>query len=198
MADSGDRLNGVAIGSIAFGALFAYAGLKGYSIPATLKKLITGQSPLSQAQATGLTSTAGETGAATAASTSASSPAAIATGVSVAEGGTTETQFQTAMLHDLGAPVTSANLGSLHSWFLHEEPSFPPPNLWNPLNIENGAGGFVQYSSSSAGAAASAAFIEDNGYNEIRMALLSGNGLCGSACASDFLRWSGNGYSSVC
>ena len=199
MADDSGRLSGVAIGSVAVGLLFTYAGLKGYSIPATIKKLITGTSPLNQSQATGLTSTAGETGSTTAASTAASStPAAVASGVSVAEGGTTETAFQTAMLNDLGAPVTSANLGSLHSWFLHEEPSFPPPNLWNPLNIENGAGGFEQYASSSAGEAASAAFIENNGYNEIRMALLSGNGLCGGACASDFLRWSGNGYSSVC
>jgi hypothetical protein len=197
-----DTLSGVAIGSIAFGALFAYAGIKGYSIPATLKKLITGQSPLGQAQTAGLTSTAGETGVTTttsaaSSSTAASTPAAVAAGVSVAEGGTSETQFQTAMLKDLGAPVTSANLSSLHSWFLHEEPSFPPPNAWNPLNIESG-GGFAQYGSASAGAAATAAFIEDNNYNEIRMALLSGNGLCGGSCASDFLRWSGNGYSSVC
>ena len=199
MADDSGRLSGVAIGSVAVGLLFTYAGLKGYSIPATIKKLITGTSPLNQSQATGLTSTAGETGSTTAASTAASStPAAVASGVSVAEGGTTETAFQTAMLNDLGAPVTSANLGSLHSWFLHEEPSFPPPNLWNPLNIENGAGGFEQYSSSSAGASATADFIENNGYNEIRLALLSGNGLCGGSCASDFLRWSGNGYSSVC
>ena len=202
MADSQhDTLSGVAIGSIAFGVLFTYAGIKGYSIPATIKKLITGQSPLNQSQTTGLTSTAGETGTtttSTASTAAASTPAAVASGVSVAEGGTSETQFQTAMLNDLGAPVTSANLSSLTQWFLHEEPSFPPPNLWNPLNIENGAGGFEQYSSSSAGAAATAAFIEDNGYNEIRMALLSGNGLCGSSCASDFLRWSGNGYSSVC
>ena len=198
MADNdGGRISGVAIGSIAFGLLFTYAGLKGYSVPATIKKLITGQSPLGQSQTAGLTSTAGETGSTTPAS-SASTPAAVASGVSVAEGGTSETAFQTMMLSDLGAPATSANLGSLTSWFLHEEPSFPPPNLWNPLNIENGAGGFDQYGSASAGAAATAAFIEDNGYNEIRMALLSGNGLCGSSLASDFLRWSGNGYSSVC
>ena len=49
MSDSG-RFNGVAIGSIAVGGLLAYAGFKGYSIPATIKKLISGQSPAGQAQ----------------------------------------------------------------------------------------------------------------------------------------------------
>jgi hypothetical protein len=194
MADK--QINGVALGAIAAGVLFTYAGIKGYSIPKTIQNLITGQSPLNQAQVSGLklTSTASVTGSA---STSPSSSTSVAAGVSVAEGGTSETAFQTAMLQDLGAPVTAANLGSLHSWFLHEEPSFPPPNLWNPLNIENGAGGFMQYGSASAGAQATAQFIED-GYHQILMMLLSGNGLCGDYCASDFLRWSNNGYSSVC
>jgi Lysozyme like domain len=48
----GSRFNGVALGSIAVGGLLAYAGIKGYSIPATIKKLISGQSPAGQAQAT--------------------------------------------------------------------------------------------------------------------------------------------------
>jgi hypothetical protein len=62
MAD--DRLSGPAIGSIAIGALFTYAGLKGYSIPATIKKLISGQSPAGQAQATPVTNAAATIGAA--------------------------------------------------------------------------------------------------------------------------------------
>lgn len=192
MADR--QISGPALGAIFVGILFTYAGIKGYSIPKTIQNLITGKSPLNKAQITGLTTASGTTNA----SVNPSSSTSVAAGVSVAEGGSSETAFQTAMLNDLGAPVTAANLSSLHEWFLHEEPSFPPPNLWNPLNIENGVGGFVQYGSAAEGAQGTAQFIEDNGYNEIRMMLLSGNGLCGSSCASDFLRWSGNGYSSVC
>jgi cell wall-associated NlpC family hydrolase len=37
---------------MAAGSVLLYAGLKGYSIPATLQDIITGKSPLSQAQAT--------------------------------------------------------------------------------------------------------------------------------------------------
>jgi hypothetical protein len=187
---AGDRFSGPAIGSIAAGGLLAYAGIKGYSIPATVRKLISGQSPAGQAQVTGLTSTSGTTAATTASATASTTGTGAGSSAS-------ETSFQQAMLSDLGAPVTAANLSSLHDWFLHEEPSFPPPNAWNPLNIESGAG-FAQYASLAAGAQATAQFIEDNGYNEIRMMLLSGNGLCGDSCASDFLRWSDDGYSSVC
>lgn len=110
-----------------------------------------------------------------------------------------EIAFQKAMLADLGAPATTANLASLHSWFLHEEPGFPPPNSWNPLNIEQLGGGFAQYPSPAAGAAATAAFITVNGYNTIRLALMSGRGLCGfPGIAGDLSRWSGGGYTSVC
>jgi hypothetical protein len=122
---------------------------------------------------------------------------AVASGAGAA--GPAEVAFQKSMLADLGAPATTANLASLHSWFLHEEPGFPPPNAWNPLNIENIGGGFAQYSSSAAGAAATAAFITANGYNTIRLALMSGRGLCGfPGIASDLSRWSGGGYTSVC
>lgn len=122
---------------------------------------------------------------------------AVAAGAGAA--GASEIAFQKAMLADLGAPASAANLSSLHSWFLHEEPSFPPPNAWNPLNIENVGGGFAQYSSLSAGAAATAAFITVNGYNTIRLALMSGRGLCGfPGIGPDLSRWSGGGYMSVC
>jgi cell wall-associated NlpC family hydrolase len=49
---AGERFSGVALGSIAAGALFVYAGIKGYSIPNTIKALITGKSPAAQTQAT--------------------------------------------------------------------------------------------------------------------------------------------------
>jgi len=63
MAGSGERFNGIALGAIATGCVFIYAGIKGYSIPETIKKLIQGQSPAGQVQTTGLNATAGGTAA---------------------------------------------------------------------------------------------------------------------------------------
>jgi hypothetical protein len=181
------KINGFSLAYTAVGGVVLWSGIKGETLSATFRGLLSGKGPASDQQPI--------TGPA---SPSPSSGAAAALGVAVAEGGTSETEFQTMMLQDLGAPVTQANLASLHAWFLHEEPSFPPPNAWNPLNIENGVGGFEQYSSAAEGARASAGFIVANGYGCIRMNLLSGRGLCGAQCGSDFLRWSGNGYSAVC
>jgi len=67
VADSGGtKFNGVALGAIAAGGIFVYAGIKGYSIPNTVKALISGQSPAGQAQATAVTGNV--SGAATTAS----------------------------------------------------------------------------------------------------------------------------------
>jgi len=61
----GERFSGVAVGSIAAGALFLYAAIKGYSIPNTIKALISGKSPVGQVQTTGLTGTSSIVGTAT-------------------------------------------------------------------------------------------------------------------------------------
>jgi cell wall-associated NlpC family hydrolase len=44
------RINGIALGAVGAGGLFAYAGLKGYSIPQTLQAIITGKKPTVQVQ----------------------------------------------------------------------------------------------------------------------------------------------------
>jgi len=66
MAD-GEKFSGIAVGSIAAGGIFVYAGIKGYSIPNTIKVLISGKNPAVQAQTTGLTGTSsiGDTSGAT-------------------------------------------------------------------------------------------------------------------------------------
>ena len=46
MADN--NVSGVAAGSVATGILLVFAGIKGYSLPATLQDVITGKSPLKQ------------------------------------------------------------------------------------------------------------------------------------------------------
>jgi D-alanyl-D-alanine carboxypeptidase len=49
------RLNGVALGAVAAGSVFVYAGIKGYSIPDTIKNLISGKSPVGQSQSAPIT-----------------------------------------------------------------------------------------------------------------------------------------------
>ena len=184
------KINGFSLAYTAVGGVVLWSGIKGEKISDTFRGLLSGKPPAGgQEPIAGTSGTGGPPAASGIGS-------AVAAGVSAVEGAD-ETEFQTMMLKDLGAPVTQANLSSLHAWFLHEEPSFPPPNSWNPLNIESG-GGFAQYASAAEGARASAGFIVANGYGCIRMNLLSGRGLCGAQCGSDFLRWSGNGYSAVC
>jgi len=39
------RMDGIALGAIATGSLFAYAGLKGYSIPHAIQSVVSGQNP---------------------------------------------------------------------------------------------------------------------------------------------------------
>lgn len=51
---------GIGIAAIAAGGLLAYAGVKGYSIGTTIQNLVTGKSPLKQAQATAVGTPSGE------------------------------------------------------------------------------------------------------------------------------------------
>jgi len=192
------RVDGIALAAIGAGSAFAYAGIRNKSVLSIINELIHGKSP----------STAASAGASLG-----GTPAAAATGGSVAGSGPgagsapasgSETSFYTAVLQDLGAPVTNANLMSMYAWGRHEEPGFPPQNVggnaWNPLNIKNVVtGGFAQYSSASDGASKTAGFMLANNYGNIVAALRSGNGLCGNpSIAAELSAWSGGGYSSVC
>jgi|SRR5271166_1209227 len=44
------RVDGVALGCLSAGIVIGYAGIKGYSIPQTIQDIVTGKSPLKQAQ----------------------------------------------------------------------------------------------------------------------------------------------------
>jgi hypothetical protein len=197
----GQRIDGIALAAISGGALFVFAGIKDKSVLSIFSGLIQGHSPATAASAgAGLGGTTATGTAATGGSAASSGPSA---GSAPASG--SETSFYTALLKDLGAPVTPANLMSMYAWGRHEEPCFPPQdcggNAWNPLNIKNFiSGGFEQYSSAAEGAAHTAGFMLANNYPSIVAALRSGNGLCGSdpAIAAELSRWSGGGYSSVC
>jgi hypothetical protein len=125
-----------------------------------------------------------------------------------------ETAFIKAVLTDLGAPATDANIASVTAWVRHET-SWPPVAASNPLNstlpepgsadfntIVLASGGAIHvqnYPDAAEGAAATAATIANGSYPHIVASLAGGTGLCGdTAAAADFATWSGNGYSAVC
>jgi hypothetical protein len=128
--------------------------------------------------------------------------------------GTGEAAWVTAVLTDLDAPATGANVASVESWVQHET-SWPPAAAGNPLDstlpspgstsfntIVLAGGGVIHvqnYPDAAEGAAATAATIANGSYPHIVADLAGGAGLCGdTATAADFLTWSGNGYSAVC
>jgi hypothetical protein len=121
--------------------------------------------------------------------------------------GGSETAFITAVLADLGAPGSQANVASLAAWFPHEFPSWPPAASWNPMastlqmpgsTVYNSAG-VQDYASAAEGAQATALTLADGYYPLIVADLRSGRGLCGdTAIAAELLTWSGDGYSAVC
>jgi hypothetical protein len=125
-----------------------------------------------------------------------------------------ETAFIKAVLADLGAPATDANVASVTAWVQHET-SWPPAAASNPLDstlpepgstifntIVLASGGVIHvqnYPDAAEGAAATAATIANGHYPHIIAALAGGSGLCGdTALAADFATWSGNGYDAVC
>lgn len=125
--------------------------------------------------------------------------------VSVASG--SESAFIGAVLADLGAPATQANVASLASWFPHEFTTWPPPAQDNPMATKMREPGSWDYLSNgvqsfpdaTVGAQATAATLDDGYYPGIVAALRSGRGLCGdTSLAGEFLTWSGGGYSAVC
>lgn len=125
-----------------------------------------------------------------------------------------EAAFIGAVLTDLHAPATDANVASVEAWVRHET-SWPPVAANNPLNstlpepgstvfntITLASGGVIHvqnYPDAAEGAAATAATIANGNYPHITAGLAGGTGLCGdTAAAADFSTWSGNGYSAVC
>jgi len=117
--------------------------------------------------------------------------------------GAGEDSFIRAVLADLGAPDTQADVTSLASWFPHEgtAAAYNPmaSTLPEPGSTVFNYDGVQNYVSASQGAHATAATLANGDYPLIVAALRSGAGLCGnSSLAGEFLTWSGNGYPGVC
>ena len=122
-----------------------------------------------------------------------------------------ETAFITAVLADLGAPATAADITSLADWFPREWPHWPPGAANNPLDSilsapgstdfnTFGGGLHVQnYPNAAEGAQATAQTLANGWYPQILAALRAGAGLCGNPnLAAEFDTWSGGGYQGVC
>jgi cell wall-associated NlpC family hydrolase len=135
-------------------------------------------------------------------------PAAPPVPVAAPAGGS-EAAYFSAVLADLKAPATAANLRSLTGWYPHEYRSWPPaaendaldttlrmPGSW-PFNTFDGGLHVQAYPTASEGAQATAATLE-GGYPLITAALRSGDGACGKSFADEFGEWSGYAYQEVC
>jgi hypothetical protein len=117
-----------------------------------------------------------------------------------------ESDFIKAVLANMGAPPSAANVNSLASWFKKEFPSWPPAAGYNPMATTQKMPGSTQYNSvgvqnysdAKTGALATSNTLVNGHYPGIVAALKSGNGLCGGGLASEFSTWSGGGYTSVC
>lgn len=125
-----------------------------------------------------------------------------------------ETAFFRAVLADLGAPATPANLASLAAWTTHEWPAWPPKAANNPLdttlaapgatafNTFRAANGAVlhvwSYPTATEGATETARTIGAGNFPGITAALAAGRGVCGGQYGAEFGAWSGGGYSAVC
>lgn len=58
----GRQLDGIALGAIAAGSLFTYAGIKGYSVPHAIQALVQGKAPSAGGQANPITGTSASSG----------------------------------------------------------------------------------------------------------------------------------------
>lgn len=187
---------GVAFGAIAAGGVLAYAGIRGYSVTQTLQQLVTGKSPVTQAQVTSVTTPAGGASGSTGGGGG---------GGGVAPAGPGEKAFFTAVCVSMLAPPSAANLHSLSAWRVKETP-WPPVAKNNPLNTTQSMPGTTNYNSvgvknyptETEGVTATARTLMNGNYPAIVSALRSGRGVCGSGFASEFSTWSGGGYTSVC
>ena len=183
-------MKGISIAYTAVGGLVLLSGIKGETMPDTVKALLSGKLSLSNAEpitANNGTSTS---------STPTSTPTVGATG--------SQKQWVDALLKALGAPATGANENSIVNWMAHEEPSSDWNHNNNPMNTtedEPGASttnsaGVKSYTSLQEGLDATVTTLNNGDYGDILMQLRAGNGLT-SGASKGLSTWSGGAYSSV-
>jgi hypothetical protein len=125
--------------------------------------------------------------------------------------GRNELAWSEAILRAFGDPLTTANIVSMGYW-MQNEAGHPPYGIVgadNPINvsepgyggtpIQNEGGGYHLYSYPTVtdGIHAIVAYLKRPNYVGILAALKAGVGLSSPSLASEFLVYSGNGYSTV-
>src|SRR6266566_1191088 len=125
--------------------------------------------------------------------------------------GRNELAWSEAILRAFGDPLTTANIVSVGYW-MENEGGHPPYGIVganNPINvsepgydgtpIQNEGGGYFLYSYPTVtdGIHAIVAYLNRPNYVGILAALKAGLGLSSPSLASEFLVYSGNGYSTV-
>jgi hypothetical protein len=125
--------------------------------------------------------------------------------------GRNELAWSEAILRAFGDPLTTANIVSMGYW-MQNEAGHPPYGIVganNPINvsepgyggtpIQNEGGGYFLYSYPTVtdGIHAIVAYLKRPNYVGILAALKAGLGLSSRSLASEFLVYSGNGYSTV-
>ena len=181
----------LAFAEILIGGIFATAGITGETFSNIIKGEITPQ-PLAGSSSAAGAAAAG--GAAASSSGSSSAPAATGKGSTAAygkligSGGITPTNFATALLNAIGAPLTNANVKSIVDWEALEGGNWKNTARFNPLNTtqaepgysETGAQGNIgSYTSWAQGLQATATTLDESMYSDIRAALMTGTGLGG-------------------
>lgn len=143
---------------MAAGAVFLWAGLKGYSIPETLQDVITGKSPLKQSQSTGISGSA---------STSATGVTGVQSSALPSAGTYTTAQLQ-ALWEQAGGSASTAANAACHA--MQESSGNPQATSSNPDGGTNV--GLWQLDTKGVGAGYSVAELE-NAMNNARITVFA-------------------------
>lgn len=181
----------LAFAEILIGGIFATAGITGESFSNIIKGEIALQ-PLagssSSSSGGGGGGSSGPSGGASSASSAGSKGATAAYGKLIGAGGITPTNFATALLNAIGAPLTNANVKSIVDWEALEGGNWKNTARFNPLNTTKAEPGYSEtgtqgnigsYTSWAQGLQATAATLDESMYSDIRAALMTGGGLGG-------------------
>ena len=106
----------------------------------------------------------------------------------IGSGGVTPTNFATALLNAIGAPLTKANIKSIVDWEALEGGNWKNTARFNPLNTTQAEPGYSEtgtqgnigsYTSWAQGLQATVTTLDEGMYSDIRAALMTGTGLGG-------------------
>jgi hypothetical protein len=186
-------VKGLPVAYATIGGIILWSGVKGDTIEATVRSLLSGSAPQAGTQTIG-TPSVGIT-------TPSSSTSTTATGTGESEA---ESAWITSFLSALGAPASAADVASVTDWITHEgtygtgatnnplntaEPGYGSTSVFNSIGVRN-------YPTEADGISATVATLEKGDYPDILSLLRSGAGLKSGASAG-LSKWSNGGYTSV-